>query len=113
MSTADPGSDHERYHQFATQDALFHKAIAAASGNNLLAEAIDRLQIHKQFYKDFYYRHGITENTLTEHREILRALQDHDSDAAYRAMTDHIEHSRSRLRPASAAASDSQDQQPV
>jgi DNA-binding GntR family transcriptional regulator len=99
MSTANPGSDHELYMEFAGQDALFHKTIATSSHNDLLADAIDRLQVHKQFYKDYYYRRGITEKTLTEHQEILRALQERDPDAAKRAMADHIEQSRSRLRP--------------
>jgi DNA-binding GntR family transcriptional regulator len=98
MSTANPGSDHALYAEFAGKDALFHKAIAASSHNDLLADAIDRLQVHKHFYKDFYYRRGVTDKTLAEHKEILRALKHHDPDAARRAMTDHIEQSRSRLR---------------
>jgi DNA-binding GntR family transcriptional regulator len=98
MSTADPGSDYALYQEFSTQDANFHKKIAAASHNDLLADAIERLQIHKQFYKPYYYAHGVTEVTLAEHQEILRALQEHDPGAAMRAMTDHIGQSRSRLR---------------
>jgi DNA-binding GntR family transcriptional regulator len=98
MSTADPGSDYALYQEFSTQDANFHKTIAAASHNDLLADAIERLQIHQRFYKLYYYAHGVTEATLAEHQEILRALQEHEPDAAMRAMTDHIEQSRSRLR---------------
>jgi len=98
MSTANPGSDHALYLEFAGQDALFHKTIATSSHNDLLADAIDRLQVHKQFYKDYYYQRGITEKTLTEHQKILRALRERDADAAKRAMADHIKQSRSRLR---------------
>jgi DNA-binding GntR family transcriptional regulator len=98
MSAADPGSDYALYQAFSIQDALFHKTIAAASHNDLLADAIERLQIHKQFYKLYYYTHGITKATLAEHQKILRALQEHDPGAAMRAMTNHIEQSRSRLR---------------
>jgi DNA-binding GntR family transcriptional regulator len=106
MSTAEPGSDYMRYQEFATQDALFHKTIAASSRNDLLADAIDRLQIHKHFYKLYYYTHGITEKTLVEHRDVLFSLQQRDAGAASRAMANHIEQSRMRLRPASVAISE-------
>jgi DNA-binding GntR family transcriptional regulator len=106
MSAAEPGSDYMRYQEFATQDALFHKTIAAASRNDLLADTINRLQIHKQFYKLYYYTHGITEKTLVEHQDILLALEQHDPGAASHAMANHIEQSRMRLRPASVAASE-------
>jgi DNA-binding GntR family transcriptional regulator len=98
MSAADPGSEYALYQRFSTQDALFHKTIAVASRNGLLADAIERLQVHKQLYKLYYYTHGITEATLEEHQAIFLALKEHDAGGAVRAMTDHIEQSRSRLR---------------
>jgi DNA-binding GntR family transcriptional regulator len=111
MSVAEEGSDVKRYQDFSSQDGAFHKAIAAASGNDLLADAIDRLQSHKHFYKLYYYTPGITEKTLTEHHDVLVALQERDPEVASRAMANHIAQSRRRLRPASMAISEQVDGQ--
>lgn len=99
MSTTAPNDDVARYREFATLDEQFHRMIASMSGNSLLADAIDRLQVHKHFYKMYYYEQGLTDNATHEHLRVLTALGDHDPISATRAMTDHIEQSRLRLRP--------------
>jgi DNA-binding GntR family transcriptional regulator len=99
MSVSAPNDDVARYREFASLDEQFHKMIATMSGNTLLADAIDRLQVHKHFYKMYYYEQGSTDNAMDEHQRVLTALSDHDPISATRAMTDHIEQSRLRLRP--------------
>ncbi len=99
MSTTAPHDDVARYREFASLDEQFHTRIATMSGNSLLADAIDRLQVHKHFYKMYYYEQGLTDNATNEHLRVLTALRDHDPISATRAMTDHIEQSRLRLRP--------------
>lgn len=99
MSTTAPNDEVTRYRESASLDERFHKMIALMSGNTFLADAIDRLQVHKQFYKMYYYEQGLTDDAMDEHKRVLAALNDHDPISASRAMTDHIEQSRLRLRP--------------
>lgn len=99
MSTSAPHDDVARYREFASLDELFHKTIASMSRNSLLADAIDRLQVRKHFYKMYYYEQGLTDNAMDEHQRVLIALREHDPIRASRAMLDHIEQSRLRLRP--------------
>jgi DNA-binding GntR family transcriptional regulator len=99
MSASAPNDDVARYREFASLDEQFHKSIAVMSGNTLLADAIDRLQVHKHFYKMYYYEQGLTDDAMGEHQRVLAALRDHDPLSASAAMAEHIEQSRLRLRP--------------
>jgi DNA-binding GntR family transcriptional regulator len=93
---------------FAAADARFHEAIAAASGNNLLRDALARLRPHLHLYR-LYFHIGIADETVPEHATIVAALRTRAAPRAEAAMADHIERSRDRLRRgfAALAAADS------
>lgn len=76
-------------------DVAFHMAIAYATKN------IVQVHIMKNFYDLLFYgiktnlQHLYTEPATLEiiarhHNDIFRTIRDHDPDAAYRAMHDHI-----------------------
>lgn len=96
MRPAIMGDSYASYREFADQDARLHGAIAAASGNPLIAETLERLRSHTHSYR-LYFRHGIAEVTLAEHEAILAAIAASDPGAATEAMRSHLECSRARL----------------
>ncbi|MHB1930580.1 MAG: GntR family transcriptional regulator [Acidimicrobiales bacterium] len=73
----------------------FHGAIRAAAGNDLLDRTITDLQ--QRFPKDYVWKAITTKRQMlavnvTEHRRILRAIQQGDREAARFAMTAHVHH---------------------
>lgn len=96
MRSAVGGDGYEAYREFAGQDAKLHHRIAVAAGNALVADTLGRLRAHTHSYR-LYFRRGIAEVTVAEHREILAAVLDHDEAGAATAMRLHLEASRARL----------------
>lgn len=70
----------------------FHRIIAEASGNMILADYIDnvlsRTYVFLVFYETFFDYH--TNPSLDEHRAILKALKDHDKYLSIKLMKDHL-----------------------
>lgn len=99
------GESYAAYRKFSNQDAVFHDAVAQASGNPLLAESIARLHSHVHLYR-LYFQAGVTKDSLAEHQGILEAITAGDTRAAERAMATHLKKSRNRLLPAVRAAAD-------
>ncbi|MEU4230128.1 GntR family transcriptional regulator [Nonomuraea sp. NPDC026600] len=93
------GDTYEAYRGFAELDALFHNAIAEASGSPLIADTLRRFRAHTHGYR-LYFRHGIATQAADEHRAVLDAICRKDPEAAATAMTAHLEASRSRLTSA-------------
>lgn len=87
---------YREYREFAWQDARFHEAIATASGNDLLQEALVRLRSHLHLYR-LYYTTGIGVETVSEHEKIVGALASGRPSDASAAMAEHIKRSRGRL----------------
>ena len=87
------------YREFAFQDARFHEAIAAASGNELLGETLSRLRSHLHLYR-LYYATGIGPETAAEHEAIVKAIAAHQPEEAAAAMAEHITRSQGRQRRA-------------
>jgi DNA-binding FadR family transcriptional regulator len=81
-------SDHQ---QFLAHDGEFHVAIARMSGNPIfvsLCQALFDWLAH--FHIDLVSRPGLENLTLSEHRDILAAIETGDPEAAARAMSDHL-----------------------
>ncbi|PIE53834.1 MAG: GntR family transcriptional regulator [Dethiosulfovibrio peptidovorans] len=79
----------------------FHRIIAEASGNMVLADYVDnvlsRTYVYMVFYEQFF---NFSSNpSLDEHRALLGALSDHDNDKAVRLMKDHLAVSCEGLTP--------------
>ncbi|MEU5023647.1 GntR family transcriptional regulator [Streptomyces milbemycinicus] len=91
------GDTYEAYRGFAELDAAFHNAIAEASRSPLIADTLRRFRAHTHSYR-LYFRHSIAGEAVVEHQAVLDAIRAKDPEAAARAMRDHLEASRSRLR---------------
>jgi DNA-binding GntR family transcriptional regulator len=97
MTTRPPGENYHGYRDFATLDAQLHRAIAEASGNPLIADALTRLHAHTHSYR-LYFRVGIADETVWEHQRIVDAIHARHDITADDAMRDHLQSSRARLR---------------
>jgi len=76
---------------FGQADARFHRALAEASGNSTLVEAIDGLRLRINLFRDLANREpGLPERTARERALILDALERRDSDAAGQLLEQHI-----------------------
>jgi DNA-binding GntR family transcriptional regulator len=96
MQAVNIGETYKEYRQFSTADAAFHSIIARASGNTFLRDALERLHAHLHLYR-LYFHTGIAIETISEHREILSALQQHNAEAAFTAMARHLQLAQRRL----------------
>ena len=83
-------------------DDLFHRAIAEATGNELLLSLFDRLnQVRRAIAWDTVVRNSQTPPTrhpsFAEHSRILSAIEARSPDSAYNAMRDHLSSVSNRL----------------
>ena len=73
-------------------DTAFHSAIYRISGNRLLAKTLSELHKKIKAYRKLSLNvPGRLEKTLEEHREILKAIAEGDSERADRLTSLHIE----------------------
>jgi len=88
----------ESYIQFIEADTAFHVGIARLSRNQMLIRAVNeaRCQMERIMYAaiDIHY---FGEVPTREHRAIMKAIVDHDPDAARRHMYDHIIQSKGKV----------------
>lgn len=96
----------ESYMQFIEADTAFHMDIARLSRNQMLVRAVSeaRCYMERIMYAaiDIHYYGEVPSR---EHREILKAIQEHDPDLARQRMYEHIMQSKSKvLRLASTSA---------
>ena len=87
------------YGAFAREDAEFHQAIIAATGNSYFGEIFAKLHCHLQLFR-LLRDSRVTEDALEEHDLIVTAIRQRDTEAADAAMHAHLTASRSRLRSA-------------
>jgi DNA-binding GntR family transcriptional regulator len=97
---AEPSSGDARlaYGKFAKWDAAFHARLAMAGGNEIIAETLARLHTHVHLFRLLFHSR-VTEEAISEHAEILAALNAGDPDAAHAAMKRHILRSQARVAP--------------
>lgn len=88
----------ESYMEFIEADTIFHVGIARLSRNQMLIRAVNeaRCQMERIMYAaiDIHY---FGEVPTREHRAIMKAIVEHDPDAARRHMHDHIVQSKSKV----------------
>ncbi|MBE3586925.1 FCD domain-containing protein [Desulfofundulus thermocisternus] len=76
----------------AEQDARFHRLIATAAKNKVLAAALDLIRQGRQMSMILeYIRREVRGTLAVEHARILRAIINRDPAGAEQAMVDHIE----------------------
>lgn len=84
----------------AQVDSEFHRTIAAASGNRVIARILDAIQVQVQFTLLRRRVEPINMRPATvEHRRILAALRKRDSKSASVLMRQHLAASRERYWP--------------
>lgn len=87
------------YEAYAEADAKFHIAVAAASGNSLLAGVLGNIaSLLKAWAVRVITSAGETETSLPMHEAVLTAITDQDAAAARLAMEKHMERALRRLR---------------
>jgi DNA-binding GntR family transcriptional regulator len=91
--TDDPG--YAGHAAFTAADAAFHDAVATASGNPMLRDAIARLHAHLHIHRISFPGVG---STQAEHDAIVAAIGARDEGAAADAMRLHLEAARERHR---------------
>jgi DNA-binding GntR family transcriptional regulator len=96
MQAVNIGETYKEYRQFSAADAAFHSIVARTSGNTFLQDALERLHAHLHLYR-LYFHTGIAIETISEHREILSALQQHNPEVAFTAMARHLQLAQRRL----------------
>jgi DNA-binding GntR family transcriptional regulator len=99
MGRRDGADERIRYSTFARQDAVFHDKIMAFAGNELIRQTLSFQHTHFHIFRLMFHAR-VTEEALDEHEAIIDAFAKADPVSAQKAMQDHIEHSRDRLRPA-------------
>jgi DNA-binding GntR family transcriptional regulator len=92
-------NERSNYSTFARLDAEFHDKIMEIAGNDLIRMTLTHLHIHFHIFRLMFHAR-VTEEALTEHDAILKALSSCDEVGAHRAMYVHIERSHKRLLPA-------------
>lgn len=102
-----PAPTQALYDQFAQQDSQLHDIIAAASGNRIIHDTLERLHLHFHIFR-LRFHHNVTAEAVAEHALLVDALARHDPAAAEQAMRVHIERSYQRL--AAYAADDGSDE---
>ncbi|MFZ5647541.1 MAG: FCD domain-containing protein [Bacillota bacterium] len=76
----------------AEQDVRFHRLVALAGKNRVLAAALDLISHDGQLSPILeYIRTRVGGKLVVGHGKILKAIRDRDPDAAERAMVEHIE----------------------
>lgn len=96
MDTIEKGETGTAYARFADEDAMLHRLVATGSGNQMIAETIDRLHIHLHIFR-FLYNTNAPEEAAREHTGIIQALITRRPRYAEAAMRDHLERSRVRM----------------
>lgn len=82
----------------ATMDFEFHRILAEATQNRYLCRHLLHLhQVATRFNLASWKRDANPEFSLSEHRDILAALRQHDDNASRMMMLEHIENARSRV----------------
>ncbi len=77
--------------RFFEANQAFHNALQEIAGNRWLKQMInDARRVIKLTRRDSLRLDGRLRQSLAEHRNILKALQAHDAEAAGRAMHDHL-----------------------
>ncbi len=93
---------------FAEADTTFHRALAAATRNNLLMWLINQINTVRSLDEWTRMRHLTLDEQIirqynTQHREVLNALRSREPERAAVKMKEHLETARSSLMRAAEA----------
>lgn len=84
---------------FAQHDFLFHFALARIAGNRILRKIITVIrEMMQQFINNYSRLPGAPGVAVEDHLRIIRAMEQHDPEAAEQAMKFHLQHVISTLK---------------
>lgn len=78
-------------------DIAFHEAIARASHNQVMANVVPIIQQSVSLFIEVT-NSELVEMTITTHEAIANAIEQHDADAAYAAMREHLMNNQEHIR---------------
>ena len=90
--------DTKSYSEFLVQNAEFHHQIAQMSGNQRLADMVEKIlnELNRVFHLGLDYRDSADE-MHQDHTLLAQALLQRNADEAERIIRDEIDHSRERV----------------
>ncbi len=98
---------------FLDHDIRFHRAVAAASANPILAALVEMVStLFREVRRRTIGRATDLKEAADEHRAIYQAIRAHDTDAARRAMSDHLQRAQ-RTQAMEEAAPDEDPREPL
>jgi DNA-binding GntR family transcriptional regulator len=97
-----PTPSQASYDHFAGQDSQLHNIVAATSGNLIIHDTLERLNLHFHIFRLRFHR-NVTTEAVAEHAMLIDALGRRDPAGAELAMRTHIERSYQRLAAYAAA----------
>lgn len=83
-------------------DSRFHRTIAAASGNRVLAAFVHALHSETEPVHSLDLSPDVGRETVRHHQKIVKAIGASDPDAAEAAVVEHLTYLRAHLLPADA-----------
>jgi GntR family transcriptional repressor for pyruvate dehydrogenase complex len=83
-------------------DSRFHRTIAAASGNRVLAAFVHALHSETEPVHYLDLSPDVGRETVRQHQKIVKAISEGDPDAAEVAVVEHLSYLRGHLLPADA-----------
>ena len=81
----------------ATVNRQFHRGIAAATGNRVLVDLLDRLRWTRSRMPFLFFRQGTYQPVTDQHEALLALLRDGDSEGVAELMEEHIKLTQTRL----------------
>ena len=97
--TADVMSNTTDQEEFIAADIAFHAQMAQAAGNETLLQVMSGIRTLLQVWISRVVHNSPEPGaTASEHYAVLRAIEEHDSEAARAAMEGHMAHATERLR---------------
>jgi DNA-binding GntR family transcriptional regulator len=97
MQAGSLAREYREYRGFSEADGRFHRAVIAASGNEIFRKTYEDLCVHLHMSRLFINREQSAEDTCRQHLEILRAIEAGQPDKASQLMREHLDDSRRRL----------------
>lgn len=98
-------------HALISHDSRFHYTILGATGNRTVIQAFEQSHCHLHLFR-MYGQNWDWRATITEHEEIVSAIEDADSVRAEEAMTKHLHSAYLRFYNALTNSSSTADDMP-
>ena len=91
LAALDEAEDDSNPDAYYTANIRFHRAIYTASGNDELTRVTEEFAERMEpFLRTQHHSAGWIEKSRKEHKQILEAIESHDSETAYNLLLEHV-----------------------